>query len=327
MRSWSSTSIVCDVPIGTINNYPGSAGSGPVYVITAANVWSGGFAFDVPFAYGNGSFEASRCPYRVNMDVSQQAAVDAAAQSWNNVGTQMQFQNIGACTTTPIGSGDSTHMPRDGHNDLCFDSLPWPGVIAAAFPLTVNGRVLETDICFNTTGGFSWGNAAVNSSLMDTQTIAAHEIGHWLNLRDLYGPGDTGRVMFGFCGKGVVKRALTAGEVAGIQWIYADHGLDTLAPVTQAKSLTVTRGKTAKVRFAVNDPAPSCGVATASVEIKNRSGKVVKAKRNITAYTRFWYTWAFTCKLARGRYSIVVKATDQLGFGQRKIVKGYLTVK
>ena len=326
VRSWNNTQVVCDVPIGTINGYPGSAGSGPVCVVTAANVWSGGFSFDVPYAYGNQDWEASLCNYRVNMDGGQEAAVDAAAQSWNNVGTAMQFQNIGACTTTPVGTGSSTHMPRDGHNDMCFDSLPFPGVIAAAWPFAVNGRVLETDICFNTTGNFSWGNAAVNSSLMDIQTIAVHETGHWLNLRDLYGPGDTGRVMYGFCGEGVVKRALTSGEVAGIQWIYTGHSTDTLAPVTQAKSLTVVRGKTAKIRFAVNDPAPSIGVAAAQVVIKSRSGKIVK-KTSATVYTRFWYTWPFRCRLAKGRYSINVTATDAAGFAQSKIIKGYLTVK
>jgi hypothetical protein len=44
-------------------------------------------------------------------------------------------------------------------------------------------------------------------------------------------------------------------------------------------------------------------------------------------YTRFVYTWSFTCKLAKGRYSIVVTGADQLGHAQSKIVKGILTVK
>ena len=329
VRSWSNTSITCDVPIDTIQHYAASAGSGPVYVVTAGGAWSGGYSFDVPYSYGNENWEASRCFYRINtssMNAGDAAAIDAATSTWNNVGSRFLFQDVGTCTTKPQGSGAAIHMPRDGHNDMCFaDASGLKGVIAFASPLDVNGRMLEVDIVFNTGGGFDW-NTNGSGSAMDVQTIATHETGHWLNLRDLYGPGNTGNIMYGFCDVGIIKRTLTKGERDGIDWIYATHGTDTKAPVTQAKSLTVKRGKTAKIKFAVNDPAPSIGVATAHIAIVNRRGKTVK-KTSATVYTRFVYTWSFTCKLAKGRYSIVVTGADQLGHAQSKIVKGTLTVK
>ncbi len=329
VKSWSDTQIVCEVPIGIIQNYAASAGSGPVKVKTNGGNWSNEVSFDVPYAYGNQSWEASRCMYRINtssMPADAAAAIDSATSSWNDAGSNFQFQDIGTCTTVPKHVNGNYYMPQDGHNDICFaNAADLTAVIAFAQPLDVNGRMLEVDIVFNTGGGFGWATDG-SSGAMDVQTIATHETGHWLNLRDLYGPGDTARIMYGFCDVGIVKRSLTQGEVDGIDWIYADHGTDTRGPVGQAKSLTVYRGKKAKIQFDVNDPKPSIGVATATISIKNSHGKVVK-KKTTTVYTRFWFTWAFTCKLPRGRYSIVVTATDQLGFKQTKSVKGYLTVK
>jgi hypothetical protein len=329
VRSWSNTSITCDVPIGIIHNYAASAGSGPVQVVTAGGVWSGGYSFDVPYSYGNEDWEASRCMYRLNtgsMVGNEAAAIDAATNAWNNVGSGFLFQDIGTCTTTPKGTGSSIHMPLDGHNDMVFaDASGLPGVIAFASPIEVNGRMLEVDIVFNTGGGFDWATNG-SGSAMDVQTIATHETGHWLNLRDLYGPGDTARIMYGFCDVGILKRSLTQGEVDGIDWIYADHSTDTAPPVGQARSSSVYRGKTARVKFEINDPYPSIGISTVQVVIKSRSGKTVKSK-NTWVFTRIWYTWSFRCRLAKGRYSIVVTGTDQLGNATSRSVKGYLTVK
>ena len=54
VRSWSDTSISCVVPIGLIDDYAASAGTGPVVVTTAQGQESNAFSFDVPFGYGAG---------------------------------------------------------------------------------------------------------------------------------------------------------------------------------------------------------------------------------------------------------------------------------
>jgi fibronectin type 3 domain-containing protein len=55
--------------------------------------------------------------------------------------------------------------------------------------------------------------------------VALHELGHWLNLRDLYGDTgdgyDTAKVMYGISMMGTTKRYLHASDKAGVQWIYS----------------------------------------------------------------------------------------------------------
>jgi len=55
---------------------------------------------------------------------------------------------------------------------------------------------------------------------MDVQTIAEHEVGHWLGLSDQYMSGDSSKIMYGYGSTGSVKRTLASGDLAGINWIY-----------------------------------------------------------------------------------------------------------
>ena len=50
--SWSDIAVVCVVPTADMSGYPGSAGSGPVTVVTAAGATSNGRDFHVTFGYG-----------------------------------------------------------------------------------------------------------------------------------------------------------------------------------------------------------------------------------------------------------------------------------
>ena len=115
--SWSDTQIVCAVPIGIIAGYPGSAGSGPLYVNTAAGMRSAGYPFTVTFAADTCRWPASRCYYRLNMNAEQAAAVRAAANSWNATGTPFQFVNTGSCATQ---LGSNGYPPREMYNDVIF---------------------------------------------------------------------------------------------------------------------------------------------------------------------------------------------------------------
>ena len=60
---------------------------------------------------------------------------------------------------------------------------------------------------------------------MDVHTVALHEMGHWLNLRDLYGnvsgyPTDIDKIMYGYGGYGTQKRNLTLYDSLGMRYIY-----------------------------------------------------------------------------------------------------------
>jgi hypothetical protein len=92
---------------------------------------------------------------------------------------------------------------------LAWNSTTW----FTADPHTI----IEFDIAFNT--DYAWGTDC-GAGHYDVQSIAAHELGHTLQLLDLYGTADTSKMMYGFGDSGVCKRNLHADDEAGISYIY-----------------------------------------------------------------------------------------------------------
>jgi len=90
-----------------------------------------------------------------------------------------------------------------------------------------SGRIIDCDLVFN--DGLSWSTSNNPSSYRyDVESIALHELGHFLSLCDLYGDlsdgvYDTGKVMYGYGNPGTKKRSLHADDIAGIQWIYPPY--------------------------------------------------------------------------------------------------------
>lgn len=253
--SWTDTSIVCEVPVAIVNGYPASPGSGPVVVTTAAGAASPGY--NLAISFGNGTYRwaarysvapTTRVSYRVNPGgvALAESLVDVAADVWNNAGANFGFVDGGTTTLKP-GTANF-----DGYNDIGFAGGLPDGVIAQASYGWVNGSNLtECHVVFST--AFPWGDGS--GSTMDIESIAMHEIGHWLCLRDLYGSGDTSKVMYGFASNGLVRRTLTAGDVAGINWIYgaAPRVSDDTPPVTVSNATTAYVG-TAVIHLTATDP-------------------------------------------------------------------------
>ena len=77
----------------------------------------------------------------------------------------------------------------------------------------------ECDILFNTKFVFST-DTPTPSGKMDLESIALHELGHWLSLTDLYGDLDREKVMYGYASYGGMKRDITEYDREGIRWIY-----------------------------------------------------------------------------------------------------------
>ncbi len=75
---------------------------------------------------------------------------------------------------------------------------------------------------------FSWGDAGPTSeselgdtSVMDLQNIATHELGHGAGLADLYDDQASEQTMYGYASYGETKkRTLNTGDIAGIQALY-----------------------------------------------------------------------------------------------------------
>ena len=239
--SWSDTEIVCEVPVDTVNGYSASPGSGPIVVTTATGVsTTSSQRLAISFGYGryrwaaDPSTHSTRVSYRVNPGgiAGSEAAVDSAAAVWNAAGANFRFVDGG---TTSAGSSMTS---LDGHNDIGWAGGLPSGVIAQAmYAYNWNGELIESHVTFST--GFAWGDGSGRT--MDIQSIATHEIGHWLSLRDLYGSGDSSKVMYGYSDFGDVKRTLSSGDTAGIIWIYgAGPAVDDSSTPADSSTAVVT---------------------------------------------------------------------------------------
>lgn len=104
-----------------------------------------------------------------------------------------------------------------------------------------------------------------------------------------------------------------AGNIGGDQTYVV--GIDTRKPsVTVPSPCRVHRGKTATVRFRVNDQKPCAGVAAVGVVILHQNGRAAKQ-----FWPAKWYSanrsasYGFKCSLSRGTYRLLVYAADGAG--------------
>jgi hypothetical protein len=250
VTSWSNTSIRVRVPIDTINGYPASASSGPVYVHIAAGADSAYYPFTVTFSYGLVKWSGSNpvVNYYINENCGdcpgEGASVQNAAATWNAAPNKRFAFNYSGTTTATTYSANS-------HNEVVWRDFGNTGVLAHAMTWSSGNYITETDIEFN--DYYTWSTATTPSSgQYDVETILLHEMGHWLNLRDLYGnvtgyPSDSAKVMYGYGPSGATKRNLAIEDISGIQWIYP-------VPVPNAPSnFTATAVSTTQVNLTWQD--------------------------------------------------------------------------
>lgn len=113
----------------------------------------------------------------------------------------------------------------DGRNEIVFGYYPMKDTISitlvwGCFSGPPSSRkIIEFDILFNIT--YVWGDATKDSSRMDLQNIAVHELGHAVGLADLYEPACSEETMYGYSSKGkTIKRDLNDSDINGLQNIY-----------------------------------------------------------------------------------------------------------
>jgi hypothetical protein len=321
ISSWTNTSINCAVPTALISNYDASAGSGPVVVTTSLSEESNAYDFVVPFGYGGHKWAAGwlsiGATYFVNTsgidDARRLSLVDAGAAAWNAAGSEFTFEDG---ETTTLGNAE------DDTNVISWARGLPAGVLAqAASYRDASGSITEADIQFN--NAYSWGDGVVGSGTYDIQTIAMHELGHWLELLDQYMPGDSGKAMYGYGGENKQKRTLAAGDLAGITWVYP---ADSVGPVCAARSATVKRGSTVKLYFKVHDALSK--KVTMQLVVATRSGAVKqKWARGYGENFAGWWLVSYKCKLPRGTYSIQASGKDLAGNSASKVGRATLTVK
>lgn len=218
ITSWTDNQIVCNVPIGSVQGYPGSAGSGPVTVTASSGMKSNGFPFRVTFGYGGVKWPNSPVLYRVNENYAgitgEGQAIQNGANSWNGAHSNFMFQYDG-----PHSNNTAS---RNSINEILWGTLNTSSLAESSMIIS-NGYIVECDIVYN--ANINWTTTpGVPSLSYDIESSAVHELGHWLNLRDLYGTldgeYDQQKILFGFSYADRGKRDLHPDDVAGITWIY-----------------------------------------------------------------------------------------------------------
>lgn len=210
IESWGNTQITARVP--------GGASSGDVYVYRSDGVASNKVNFGVTYSYGGGKWPGNTVTYYVNPNTADTAgeleAVQAAARTWSNIGANFEYIYGGASSKQSIG--------YDGENTVVWNNKGNTGTIATTWTYWYNNNpttIIENDLEFN--DYYNWDTSgSPSSSQMDVQTIATHEFGHWLQLLDLYGTNDNGKMMYGWGSLGTVKRNLHQNDLEGIKAIY-----------------------------------------------------------------------------------------------------------
>ena len=104
--------------------------------------------------------------------------------------------------------------------------------------------------------------------------------------------------------------------------------IDTRKPRPRAPyAARVTRGRTATLRYRIDDTAPCAGTARPVVKITKLGGRLVKTLKPAAQPVGKWRTLRLTCKLARGTYRFTVYATDAAGNRQAKTASNKLVVR
>ncbi len=251
--SWSDTRIVVRVPTGIVLRggvpgdpylYQGSAGSGPIFVVTDAGVYSAETPFTVTFGYYKEKWDGP-AEYYVNpgsLGSEGLSSINTAATSWNtaaNPGGIFRFNFA--------GQSNSTRFGLDGMSLIGFGpgSDFYMGDIAYTYMWYRTGTsiIIEADVELNS--GFPWTTGTASGHTMNVERLTLHELGHWLHLADLYGdlavygdvpgyPSDTAKTMYGYVNDIVGNKndlTLHPDDIAGIRWIYPDTVTPRIASI------------------------------------------------------------------------------------------------
>ncbi len=164
-------------------------------------------------------------------DLTSNFVEDVIAASMMTWDTEVAFEIFGSQGDGPV-DGVDVEQP-DNKNEILFGNISQQGAIAVAvvwgiFHGPPNQRQLvEYDIVFDDVD-FNYGYAGPTSetelgdtTAMDLQNIATHELGHAAGLADLYQDSCSEQTMYGYASNGETKkRTLNTGDIAGVKELY-----------------------------------------------------------------------------------------------------------
>jgi len=145
------------------------------------------------------------------------SAVSASAETWD-AATGKELMN-----DAYIIDYSATYGVQNYENAIAFGDYPTTGVIAVTTvwynPATK--AIVEFDVMFDT--DWTWGDAILDSTKMDLQNIATHELGHGVGLADVYDKACETVTMYGYSTNGETqKRTLEQPDITGLQKLYGE---------------------------------------------------------------------------------------------------------
>lgn len=158
--------------------------------------------------------------------------ISLAAETWDNE-SFTTVNHFGSYAIDYTAEVDFETAQVDEVNEIVFGDFPYEGAIAVCIVYFISvgppsgRRIVEFDIIFDDVD-FVWGNAGEtnenipgDTTVMDIQNIATHELGHALGLDDLYFSEASEQTMFGVGAYGETKkRTLNTGDIDGIVALY-----------------------------------------------------------------------------------------------------------
>ena len=144
-------------------------------------------------------------------------AVRTSAETWD-AATGKELMN-----DAYIIDYSATYGVQNYENAITFGDYPTEGVIAVTTvwynPATK--VIVEFDVEFDT--DWTWGDATLDSTKMDLQNIATHELGHGVGLADVYDKACETVTMYGYSTNGETqKRTLEQPDITGLQKLYGE---------------------------------------------------------------------------------------------------------
>jgi len=160
-------------------------------------------------------------PYVIASDID----VLATARDLDAWDGQTAFNIFGNQDISSVVDGADMVSP-DGKNEVMYGNISNQGVIAMAVVWGIFSgppfarELVEWDVVFDNVD-YSWGDATIDSTVMDFENIATHEFGHAAGMSDLYEGTCSEQTMYGYASYGEVKkRTLEDGDIKGIQELY-----------------------------------------------------------------------------------------------------------
>jgi cell wall-associated NlpC family hydrolase len=198
---------------------------------------------------------------------------------------------------------------NDGSHTVLYRSVDSGGNAETADSVTVK---IDTTAPTTTVAGLpaGWVNHAVSLSLSASDASSGFAYSQYCLNEGAWTPGNSLTVATPGTTAVSYGSADNAGNIEAAN--SASVRIDTGIPTATLYATTVRQGRTAKLRFRIDDAAPSCGAANLTIAVTHNR-KTLKTIPLLGAPIGKRLSTDFRCTLSPGRYRLSLSVTDLAG--------------